>query len=115
MSQIVTGRPVIQKGPRWVSMKLRKSAYMKPCTMHSPMCNGNPETTCWCHSDHEEHGKGVGIKSHDIFGFYGCSGCHIWYDIVSRQDGVPNEERRASYQKAHDKSMVIAVTAGVLK
>jgi hypothetical protein len=101
--------------PRWESKKLRDSARGRDCTMNSPWCNHNPETTVWCHSNHSEHGKAVGGKAHDIFGFYGCSDCNYWYDIASRQDGFSNDERRGWYQKAHDKSLLIIVTEGVLK
>jgi len=31
------------------------------------------------------HGKGVGLKSHDCFGAFGCSACHQWYDTTSKQ------------------------------
>jgi hypothetical protein len=101
--------------PRWESKKLRDSARNKPCTMNTPWCNGNPETTSWCHSNHDEHGKGMGLKAHDIFGFYGCSDCHYWYDIASRQTGFSNEGRREWFRKAHEKSLLIIVQEGILK
>ena len=95
--------------------KLRDAARDRDCTMNSPMCNGNPATTTWCHSDHQEHGKGVGLKAHDIFGFFGCSGCHEWYDTESRRLGVSNEERRAAFTRAHDRSVLIIVQERILK
>lgn len=101
--------------PRWECKKLRDSARDKPCTMNSPWCNGNPATTVWCHSNFSEHGKSVGGKSHDIYGFYGCSDCHFWFDTASKQEGFSNEERRSWFQKAFERSLLIVVTEGILK
>lgn len=81
--------------------------------MQSPRCNGNPATTVWCHSNYHEHGKGVGVKSHDIFGFYGCSGCHQWYDEASRAGDL--DTRHHYFRRAHDKSVLRLVTKGILK
>ncbi len=107
--------PLRQRIPAWECKKLRQSAKGRACTMNSPWCNGNPETTIWCHSNHEEHGKSMGGKSHDIFGFYGCSDCHQWYDIASRQQGFSNEVRRDWFRKAFERSLLIVVTEGILK
>lgn len=104
-----------QREPRWESKKLRDSARDKECTMASPWCNGDRSTVVWCHSNHSEHGKGMGVKAHDIFGFFGCSGCHAWYDTASKQEGFSNDERRAAYHRAHDRSLLIVVTEGILK
>lgn len=61
--------------------KLRDSARGQDCQLRIPgVCNGNPETVVWCHLNGQEFGKGMGHKSHDIFGFYGCSACHDVYD-----------------------------------
>jgi hypothetical protein len=97
------------------SKKLRDSARDEPCTMNSPMCNGNPETVVWCHSNFHEHGKGVGLKAHDVFGFYGCSGCHQWFDHDSKRYAEGLADRRDYYQRAHDKSIVRAIEKGVIR
>jgi hypothetical protein len=81
--------------------------------MNSPRCNHNPETVVWCHSNALRHGKGFGLKAHDIFGFYGCSGCHQWYDIESRS--WDSDERQEYFQRAHEKSLVRLLEKGVLK
>jgi len=44
------------------------------------VCNGNPETTVWCHSNKSTDGKGAMLKAHDCFGAFGCYACHTWYD-----------------------------------
>jgi len=43
------------------------------------VCNWNPETTVLCH----QNGGGMGIKTDDSEGAFGCSNCH------SAVDGVP--------------------------
>jgi hypothetical protein len=83
--------------------------------MQSPSCNGDPATTVWCHSNHSEHGKGVGLKAHDIFGFYGCSACHRWYDEDSKFFRVGPEVREHYFRRAHDTSLLRLVQKGVLK
>lgn len=102
-----------QREPRIELPKLRASAKDKQCTMNSPECNGDSRTVVWCHSNHSEHGKAMGGKAHDIFGFYGCSGCHQWYDILSRSWN--EEDRREAFHRANARSLVIALMEGVLK
>ena len=70
--------------------KLTKAARGEECTIQiHPYCNGNRETTVFCHAPSEE--KGIGIKSPDIWGAYGCSSCH---DIVDgrRNVDIPKDE-----------------------
>jgi hypothetical protein len=53
-----------------------------PCSVRFPgICNGNPETTVWCHLNGARFGKGAMLKAHDILGFHGCSSCHAYYDV----------------------------------
>lgn len=90
--------------------KLTAFARGRDCTMHSPWCNGNPETSVWCHSNELRHGKGKGVKAHDLFGFIGCSGCNSWYD-----DGpAPREEKQEAFWRAWEASLILACEAGVL-
>jgi len=95
--------------------KILASAEGKNCTMRSPMCNGDPNTVVWCHSNFSEHGKGVGLKAHDIFGFFGCSGCHQWFDIDSRRNADDAPMRRLAFYRANAESLLILVQEGVLK
>lgn len=63
------------------STKVLNSARGQPCAMRLPgICNGNPETTVWCHLNGGAFGKGMGQKAHDILGFHGCSDCHRYLD-----------------------------------
>lgn len=112
-------RVMLQKQTTRHIQKIRDSARGEDCTMLSPMCNGDPLTVVWCHSDHSDHGRGFGFKAHDIFGFYGCSGCNAWYDTYSKMKGTQYyaspENRRHCYQRAHDRSLVRLLEKGVLK
>ena len=96
------------------STKLRQSAKGESCTMESPNCNGNPETVVWCHSNFSMHGKGTGIKAHDVFGFYGCAGCHDWYDGRTNNRGAIALKRDLFFA-AHSKSLVRLIEKGILK
>jgi len=60
---------------------IRASARGQDCTLRFPgICNRNPETTAWCHSNRLADGKGMGLKAPDHHGCYGCSDCHAWLD-----------------------------------
>jgi len=61
--------------------KLRKSAKGRECQIRIPgVCNGNPETVVLCHLP----GGGMGAKTHDMFGAFGCHACHDATDGRSR-------------------------------
>ena len=64
------------------SQKIIRAANGAPCSARFPgICNGNSETTVWCHLNGSAYGKGAGIKAHDVLGFDGCSDCHRYYDV----------------------------------
>lgn len=69
----------IQKAGRVVSKKITDSARDEACTLQiAGICNGNPETTVFCHlPDQDTHG--IGIKADSLCGCFGCSACH---DVV---------------------------------
>lgn len=115
---------------------LRELVRGAPCTFRIPgVCRGDYETTCWCHSNEQRHGKGVGKKAHDLFGAIGCKECHDWYDLESRrlhsvvylpgrrngrvafaeQEHERNEERRRAFDEAHIRSMIWLYLCGHLK
>lgn len=105
-------RPVRQREPRIELPKLRKSA------QHAPMC-----FACWrpnqcgnlvlAHDNWLEAGKGVGYKSHDIFGAIVCGECHDQID--GRAGHLPEDERRAMHNLAHRATLVWWVQEGYLK
>lgn len=91
--------------------KLRESARGQDCQLRIPgICNGNPETTVWAHLNGHKYGKGMGHKSHDLFGLYACSACHTYYDSRSYLD--PGIEQQV--QAACLRSLKIACDEGVL-
>lgn len=71
--------------------KLTKLARGQPCMVRSPVCNQNPETTVWAHSNFQRHGKGTGLKAHDCFGFFACSDCHYMIDNDGRVSNAAKE------------------------
>ena len=55
--------------------KITKSAKGEDCALRIPgVCNFNIETTVYCHAPCVD--KGMGIKSPDWWGAYGCYDCH---------------------------------------
>ena len=64
----------------WVCQQLRDSAErVDECCGQGPTCNGGQGDICVRHSNEDRHGKGKGIKAHDIFFFYGCQPCEDYY------------------------------------
>jgi len=57
-----------------VSEKLRNSAKGQHCTLRTPWCNHDPETTVLCHLNSTV--KGMGNKGDDFFAVFGCHACH---------------------------------------
>ena len=55
--------------------KITDSARGQECQIRYPgYCNRDPATTVYCHLNM------IGYKKNDLFGAYGCSGCHDVYD-----------------------------------
>jgi hypothetical protein len=44
------------------------------------VCNRDLKTVVPCHSNQQQHGKGMGIKARHEFSLPGCSACHAWID-----------------------------------
>lgn len=65
----------------------------QPCMAYTPLCNGDPRTTVWCHLNDLALGRGASFKTPDIMGFFGCSGCHDYVD--GRRGGATFEEKRS--------------------
>ena len=60
------------------STKITKSARGESCSLRvSPHCQDG-ETVVFCHLN--SHFRGVGLKSPDLFGVYGCAWCHAELD-----------------------------------
>jgi len=60
---------------------ITNSARGEYCTIRFPgVCRHSTESVVWCHAIGSAAGKGVGMKSHDLLGAYGCHACHDLYD-----------------------------------
>lgn len=71
-------RAMKSKGPKMTP--IRASARGEQCTLRFAVCNFDPATTVWAHSNRAEDGKGMGIKARDEEGCYACMACHSWLD-----------------------------------
>ena len=78
--------------------------------MQGPRCTGGHGDVAWRHSNHLKHGKGEGIKAHDLFGFYGCQSCEDWY-----AGQLSKEEKRPAFLLAWERSMLYACSNGVIR
>lgn len=94
--------------------KLRESAKHESCVS----CGADDGTIVWAHSNEQLHGKGMGIKAHDLFGAYLCYACHIKYDTGVWNDPDQFEfdmqERKKWFRKQWEKSMIRACEKGYL-
>ena len=70
----------MQKRTPYRNKKILEAARGAPCMLNGPWCNHDPETTVFAHLNYSWAGKGLGQKSDDFAGFFGCSDCHRWYD-----------------------------------
>ncbi len=96
------------------SKKLTDSARGEECTIQlHPYCNQNPETTVFCHAPSE--GKGVGIKSPDWWGAYGCSSCHDIVDMRKRVDVISSQEIKDAHIRGVYRTLKIMIEKGLIK
>jgi hypothetical protein len=95
----------------WRSKKLTQSAKHESCVA----CGADDGTIVYAHSNEQKHGKGMGIKAHDLFGAYLCQNCHDGYDgrtdmfiLYSQQD------KRDWFREMWERSMIRACNKGYL-
>ena len=101
------------KAFRPVMTPIRKSARGEACTLRFlGICNCNPETTAWCHSNRLADGKGIGLKAPDHEGCYGCSDCHAWLD-GGYAGKAPRETVDARFDAARAESQNILRVKGL--
>ena len=91
--------------------KILRSAKGQPCTVRSVWCNGDPATTVAAHSNQSIHGKGKGIKAHDCYVAYACSGCHRWLD----ESAASRAEKVEAFNAAMHRTWLLLLQNGVLK
>lgn len=92
---------MLTKTPTIKSKKIRQSAKDETCTIRYPGCTGGGEDTVFCHIN--SRWKGMGNKSPDLFGVYGCYHCHRKLDEgripASEQLKALQETQMRLYQK----------------
>ena len=83
-------------------------------------CGCNDGTVVACHSNQQEHGKGRGIKAHDVFVAFLCGNCHYWLDFGTGKDPTVlynsnRTEKNEMFTRAFQKTLLILLKDGVLK
>jgi hypothetical protein len=80
--------------------KIRDSAEGEACTLRfDTVCNGNPLTTVYCHSNLLKDGKGMGLKAKT--GAYGCFDCHNVLDYrAARPSHMSYDEMISIFENA---------------
>jgi hypothetical protein len=113
--------PKLDKPRKWMKSKgpkmtpIRASAKGQECTLRFPgICNRNPDTTVWCHSNRLVDGKGMGLKAPDEVGCYGCYACHAWLDGGYAASGTSREFVDARFDAAREESREILREKGLL-
>lgn len=86
--------------------RLTQSADGEQCVC----CGAKDGTVVWAHSNEQRHGKGIGIKAHDLFGAYLCHWCHKQYD----QGNMSKEDKRKAFREWWEDSMIVALEKGVI-
>lgn len=92
----------------WRSKKLTQSAKHESCVS----CGADDGTVVWAHSNEQFHGKGMGIKAHDLFGAYLCHRCHNQYDVVAIE--AARIDKKSWFREMWERSMIRACEKGYL-
>lgn len=96
--------------------RLRESAKHESCVS----CGADDGTIVLAHSNEGKHGKGMGIKAHDIFFAYLCHQCHREYDTsgkivhIQYPDGHIDMEKSVWFRMQWEKSLIRACEKGHL-
>lgn len=94
--------------------KIRQSARDEVCQIRLPgICNHDRATTVWCHANGSAAGKGIGMKSDDLLGAYGCSSCHDVYDR-RMPTTIPRVAVELAFWEGHARSLVILIEKGII-
>ena len=88
---------MIEKQNPYRNRRLLNLAYrVNECQFKTSHCVGYVPHGCEpIHSDHQEHGKGMGIKSADDQHVAGCHACHLYYS-----NSRPREQRLEAFNAA---------------
>lgn len=83
------------------------------CQLGLACCTGDNESTVFAHLNGADFGKGMGIKAHDIAGFFGCWRCHSAFDLHTH--GLSDAEIARAVLRAVIGTWVILITDGIIK
>ena len=106
--------PIKRSRPK--TTKIRQSARGEDCTINlEGVCNYDPDTVVWCHSNQSAHGKGMGLKANDEHGAYGCCNCHAVYDgQTKRPNWLTKDDVDLAFDFAMEKSRAILARKNLL-
>lgn len=91
--------------------KYTKSARGQECQIRSPFCNHNNETVVFCHLNT----AGMGQKTHNIHGSYGCSKCHDFVDGRLADTRYNYDQREFCHYRGVIKTQNLMIKNGILK
>ena len=96
--------------------KITESARGEECQIRiMDVCNFDNATTVWCHANGSAAGKGIGMKSHDLLGAYGCSACHDVYDgRRPLPKGISRDMVELWFWDGHARSLVKLIEKGIV-
>jgi len=99
-----------------MASKITRSARGEQCTIRLPgICNYDPSTVVWAHSNRSADGKGIGYKASDEAGAYACYACHCVYDRQRpRPKGMTLEYVESKFTLAMEESKQILIGKGLL-
>jgi hypothetical protein len=94
------------------SKQYRDGARGQTCTLRIPgVCNSDPETVVFAHSNLLADGKGKGQKADDLFGCDACSACHAWLDSATGPAAIT---KRLMFDGAMKETMLRRIRQGLL-
>ena len=99
------------KRERYRNRALLNTSRGQPCTMRSPACDNNVNTTVSAHSNLGEDGKGMSQKADDDISVDACGNCHWWYD----KSPAPKEEKQAVFDRAFVRTYKRRRAEGIIK
>jgi hypothetical protein len=97
------------KSSRPKTTKIRQSARGEDCTINlEGVCNYDPDTVVWAHSNKAIHGKSMGRKADDEWGAYACFSCHACVDGQSKRPSwLTKDDVDLAFDFAMEKSRAI--------
>lgn len=97
------------------SRKYLDAARGQPCQIKIPnVCSYDSSTVVAAHSNKQRHGKGTGLKAHDVFVAWACDRCHSAIDGRIQTDLSP-QELQEFWQWGFERTLISAIEQGFIK